>query len=135
MYQKVVLQLLQLNSKYAKQLDRKLSLHGISLTEFQIMKTLQSAPNKVMRRIDLANAVGLTASGVTRLLAPMEKIGLVVKKANPRDARVSLIELTEAGATTLEDAKVTFDMVCEEVNYRLTENQQEKLSQFLETLL
>lgn len=51
-----------------------------------------------MRRIDLADSVGLSPSAVTRLLAPMEKPGLVEKEANPRDARVSLVKLSTAGA-------------------------------------
>ena len=55
-----------------------------------------------MRRIDLAESIGLTASGVTRLLAPMEKIGLVKREANAADARVSFVTLSKGGKDMLE---------------------------------
>ncbi len=61
------------------------------------MDRLYQAADEAMRRIDLAESVGLSASGVTRLLLPMQKIGLVQKEQNPRDARVSLVKLTETG--------------------------------------
>ena len=63
----------------------------------------------MMKRVELAERVGLTASGVTRMLGPMEKIGLVVKKATLRDARVSLVELTPSGLDILENAKGSVD--------------------------
>ena len=52
-------------------------LGGIGFSEFVILLNLSKAENETMRRIDLAEKIGLTASGVTRMLAPMEKIGLI----------------------------------------------------------
>ncbi|MEN8820160.1 MAG: MarR family transcriptional regulator [Abyssibacter sp.] len=103
--QSLLLRLLRAQSQMSKRLDRALSLHGLSLSEFQVLDALSTAPDQSLRRIDLADAVGLTASGVTRLLNPMEKIGLVDKQASARDARVSLVRLSSAGATRLEEAR------------------------------
>ncbi len=135
MHNELTLELLQLSSKLSKRLDQALNIHGISLTEYQILLTLFSAPEKTMRRVDLATDIDLTASGVTRLLAPMEKIGLVEKQANPRDARVSLIRLTDSGQSILKDARITFSQSCEYISERLTENQQATMKRFLEALL
>ena len=41
---------------------------------------MNNSKTKSMRRVDLAQSLGLTASGETRLVAPMEKIGLIQKK-------------------------------------------------------
>lgn len=76
---------------------------GIGLNEFMILFTLSEAGNEKMRRIDLAQAVGLTASGVTRLLAPMEKIGLIQREANPTDARISYVALASGGKRILSE--------------------------------
>lgn len=48
------------------------------------MYHLQQAQDNKLSRIALAEKVALTASGVTRVLAPMEKIHLVTKQSNPR---------------------------------------------------
>ena len=107
----LMLNLINLHTRIQKRLLAPLSLHGISVTEFLVLRQLANAPDKKLRRIDLAQQVGLSASGVTRLLDPMQKIGLVNKEETERDARVSLVTLTKTGERILNDAKVTFDQV------------------------
>lgn len=80
------------------------SLGGLGWNEFIILHRLSEAPEKKLRRIDLAEKVGLTASGITRLLLPMEKIGLVSKETNADDARVSLVTIAPGGERKLEEA-------------------------------
>lgn len=99
-----LLELYSLQTQLQKTVDRHLSLHGISLSEFFILFYLNNSDTKTMRRIDLAEQVGLSASGITRALNPLEKIGLVQKEKNPRDARVSLVKLSKSGQKLFKDA-------------------------------
>lgn len=85
-------------TKIFKTMDRCLSVHGISFSEYLVMHELSKMTNQSMRRIDLAEKTGMSASGITRLLNPMEKLNLVGKEQNARDARVSLVKLTNAGS-------------------------------------
>lgn len=101
--------LIHLQTKVQKKLSDALDIHGISLTEYLVLQELEVAPDHKLRRVDLADKVGLSASGITRLINPMEKIGLVAKQENARDARVSLVTLTKAGAQTYQDATTAFD--------------------------
>ncbi len=96
----------------SKKLDTSLSAHGVSYTEFVIMHHLYNSQNGALSRIALADSVGLTASGITRLLAPMEKNNVILKVANPRDARQSLVGLTEVGKELYSDASVSFEHAC-----------------------
>ena len=105
----LVISLINLQSKIQKKIGSALSVHGIGLSEYLVLNQLYVATNQTMRRSDLAEQVGLSPSGVTRLLNPMEKIGLIKKLDNPRDARVSLVALSEAGKKITEEAKVSFD--------------------------
>ncbi|MCE2029170.1 MarR family winged helix-turn-helix transcriptional regulator [Sessilibacter corallicola] len=94
----------------SKHLDNSLgAVHGIGLTEYMVLHTLMSAPNHALRRIDIAESLARTASGITRMLMPMEKIGLVTKEINERDARVSLVKITPAGEELFKHASVTLD--------------------------
>ena len=104
----LVLSVINLQSKIQKRIGSALSAHGIGLSDYLVLNQLYTAPNQKVRRCDLAEQVGLSPSGVTRLLNPMEKIGLVKKQENPRDARVSLVALTTAGTKIYEDAQVSF---------------------------
>jgi len=50
----------------------------------------------------------VSASTITRMAAPMEKLGLLSRKADKRDARLAFVVLTRAGKTRLADARTTF---------------------------
>lgn len=103
-----IINMWSVNSIISKKLDASLgAVHGIGFTEYMILFHLHNSHNKTMRRIDLANSIGLTASGITRIVSPMEKTGLVMKERNPRDARVSLVKITSAGEVILGDATLS----------------------------
>jgi len=96
----------------SRRLDSALgSHHGISFADYQLLLQLQRAPGGRLRRVDLADCVGLTASGVTRSLLPLEKIGLVTRQSDPRDARVGYASITETGAELVTNATVVVDNV------------------------
>lgn len=98
----------------SKHLDNSLgAIHGIGLTEYMVLLNLMKAPNHTLRRIDIAESLARTASGITRMLMPMEKIGLVTKEINERDARVSLVKITPAGEELFKDASATLDLKSE----------------------
>ena len=127
----LIILLTQVNNKIQKRLSGSLSLHGISFTEYLLLRQLNQAPNKKLRRIDLAESVGLSASGVTRLLNPMEKIGLIDKEEVLRDARVSLVVLTAAGEQIFADAHQTFRDVSLSMLSALNPAQEATLSEVL----
>ena len=104
-----------LNTMIIKKMDRSLSVHGIAFSEFMVMYQISLAPHKTIRRIDLADEVGMSASGITRLLNPMEKIKLIEKEVNPRDARVSSVKLSNAGVELLHNAMKSLTQVSDEM--------------------
>src|SRR5690348_4790903 len=42
--------------------------HGLTLSDYEVLLRLSNAEGRMMRRVDLAESVLLTASGITRLL-------------------------------------------------------------------
>lgn len=93
-----------------KRLDNNLgAIRGISLAEYRLLQALGSAPNAQASRVDLAQAVGVTPSGVTRALRPMEKLGIVSTVKSKRDARLAIAALTPAGRDLLSDASGVVD--------------------------
>lgn len=131
----LLVKLTNLQAKFQKALTASLSVHGISLTEYLVLRRLDEAPDKRLRRIDLAQAVGLTPSGVTRLLNPMEKIGLVSKEAGARDARVSLVTIAPAGETIYRESSVTFADTSKELLASASKEDRESLSRIAQALL
>jgi DNA-binding MarR family transcriptional regulator len=78
--------------------------HGLTVNDYEALLLLSRAGPKGMRRVDLADGLQLTASGVTRLLEGLERHGLVKKGLCPTDGRVTYAVLTKAGRQKLERA-------------------------------
>ena len=131
----LIIELTQLQSVIQRKIGSALSVHGLSLSDYQVLHQLYLAPAHKMRRSDLAQLVGLTPSGITRLLNPLEKIGLVEKEANARDARVSLVALSGTGQQTYLDAKTAFNQASEGLFTPLNSAQQSSLSELIKRLL
>jgi DNA-binding MarR family transcriptional regulator len=81
--------------------------HGLTLGDYDVLVHLANAPGGRMRRVDLANSVLLTASGITRLLDRLESEGWVCKEHCASDARVTWAVLTDAGHEKLAEAAQT----------------------------
>jgi DNA-binding MarR family transcriptional regulator len=81
--------------------------HGLTLSDYDVLVHLANAPERRMRRVDLANSVLLTASGITRLLDRLEAEGWVCKESCKSDARVTWAVLTDAGHEKLVEAAQT----------------------------
>jgi DNA-binding MarR family transcriptional regulator len=108
------------------------SAHGLTLSDYDVLVQLYLAPERALRRIDLARTVLLTASGITRLLDGLERAGWVCKKRCERDARVTYAQLTEAGAAKFEEARKThLADVAELFGSRFTAEEQEMLAELL----
>ncbi|UTX48045.1 MarR family winged helix-turn-helix transcriptional regulator [Chryseobacterium sp. MA9] len=104
----------KLQSVISRKFD-SLSVHGLGFNDFVILYILNSSSESRMRRIDLAEKIGLTASGVTRLLNPLEKIGLVTRETNERDARVSYVVITPSGKKIFEEAKLSAEHLTKDI--------------------
>jgi len=97
-------------NRLERRLDHSLgAIRGISLAEYRLLRALGDAPGSRASRVDLAEAVGLTPSGVTRALRPMEKLGIVSTVRSKRDARLAIAALTPAGREVLDDAAGVVD--------------------------
>lgn len=89
-----------------RRLDRSLSaIRGLSFSEYRLLRALAQQPDARAMRVELAEAVGLTPSAVTRALKPLEKLGIVETLKGDRDARRSLACLTRGGRELLADAE------------------------------
>ncbi|MBB3221813.1 MarR family winged helix-turn-helix transcriptional regulator [Pseudoduganella umbonata] len=109
--------------------------HGLSFGDFMLLHHLSKAPGGRLRRVDLAERQGLTASGVTRTLLPMEKTGLVARLADERDARVGFAAITPAGHELLDNALHTARETCADLLRHAPQDQLDSLTAVLGNIL
>jgi DNA-binding MarR family transcriptional regulator len=97
--------LVRAHAAATRRLSAQLSAdHGLTLSDYEVLLRLARADERRMRRVDLADQVLLTASGITRLLDGLEQSGFVERAACASDRRVVYAVLTEAGFDKLREA-------------------------------
>ena len=83
------------------------SIHGLSLKDVLLLLQLEQAPLGRLRPVDLSARLSVSQSTVSRMAAPLAKIGLVRREPDPRDTRVAYVTLTEAGRKRAAEALET----------------------------
>lgn len=78
--------------------------HGLTINDFEALLLLAHAPDSKLKRVELAERLQLTPSGVTRMLDGLQAAGWVEKGACESDARVTYAVLTAAGREKLDCA-------------------------------
>ena len=81
--------------------------HGLTLNDYEVLLHLSRADGRRLRRVDLAERILLTPSGITRLLEGLERAGYVERASCDSDARVTYAQLTDAGDDKLREAAET----------------------------
>jgi DNA-binding MarR family transcriptional regulator len=90
-------------------------IHGLCLKEVLLLMHLERAPRVRLSRIDLAKRLHVSPSTVTRMTIPLEKVGVVDREADARDARLAYVVLTEPGRHLVVDARATLERMSGEV--------------------
>jgi DNA-binding MarR family transcriptional regulator len=77
---------------------------GLTANEYKTLMALSEAPNRELRMAELANATGLSASRVTRLVDDLQSRGFVNKRASTADGRGNVAKLAPQGFAKLKSA-------------------------------
>jgi DNA-binding MarR family transcriptional regulator len=107
--------LLRAHACLAKRVDAELeSAHGLPMTSYEVLHTLEAAGTGRMRMCDLADRAQLSRSGLTRLVDRLERDGLLERCSCDHDARGSYACLTGEGRERLQEARGTHMAVVRE---------------------
>ena len=99
---------LYVHATLVRRLDQALqAAHQLQLTDYEALLFLELAPNHQLRMSDLARNVVLSLSGVSHLVARLERAGLVERQRAREDGRGNYARLTERGRERLAAAHQT----------------------------
>ena len=88
---------------FVNETEKRGLVYGTSFSEYLILRAIHAKGESGIRRVDLAEEVGLTISGVTRALQPLEKQGYIQTQEEASDARVRKVSMTTSGVGIFED--------------------------------
>ncbi|MGW6917422.1 MarR family winged helix-turn-helix transcriptional regulator [Kitasatospora sp. NPDC054939] len=88
--------------------------HGLGLSEYRALGFLAAAPRSELRMQELAAALGLNQSSVTRLVARLNEAGFTFRDSCPDDRRGVYTVITEAGRTRHTEARAGYEQTLAE---------------------
>ena len=96
------------HAQIRRQLERELQAEqSLGLGEYEVLLLLARADDRRLRMSDLADSLGLSRSGVTRLIDRLQGDELVLRASCDTDRRGSWATLTDAGRERLRRAAPT----------------------------
>jgi DNA-binding MarR family transcriptional regulator len=109
---------------------------SLPLGSYNVLRLLHEAPGGRLRLSELARAVYLTRSGVTRLANRLERAGLLRREKHARDRRGSCAVLTDRGRDQLRRARKVFvRAIAEHFSSYLSDEEAETLNAILSRIL
>jgi len=100
--------MLRMHSALVKALDAELiAAYDLPLSSYEVLITLQAAPDRRLRMAELADSVLLSRSGMTRLVDRLERDGLLERDTCSDDGRGTFAVLTDEGEALLRRARAT----------------------------
>ena len=99
---------LRTHAAIVRELDDEVTrVHGLPLSSYDVLVQLESAPGGRLRLSQLADAVLLSRSGLSRLVTRLVEQGLVERTECLDDARGAFAAITDQGRVRLAEARVT----------------------------
>jgi DNA-binding MarR family transcriptional regulator len=109
---------------------------SLPLGSYNVLRLLHEAPGGRLRLSELARAVYLTRSGVTRLANRLERAGLLRREGHARDRRGSCAALTDRGRDQLRRARAVFvRAIAEHFGSYLSDGEAETLNAILSRMV
>jgi DNA-binding MarR family transcriptional regulator len=127
---------LRAHATLVRELDEEVTrAHGLPLSSYDVLVQLESAPDGRLRLSQLADAVLLSRSGLSRLVTRLAEQGLVERTECSEDARGAFAAITDRGRARLAEARVTHRAgIRERFLDRLSDEQQQRLADVWATL-
>ena len=99
---------IRVHASIVRELDAELrAAHGLPLSSFDVLVQLSLAPECRMQMHELAEAVHLSRSGLTRLVDRLERQGLLERRRGERDPRRVFASITRRGLDRLAETTPT----------------------------
>jgi DNA-binding MarR family transcriptional regulator len=101
--------------------------YGLSFPQYNVLRVLEASKNGQNKISDVSRIMLVPGANITGIAKRLEKDGFIIKKSDPGDERVTILEITPKGKRTLKNIQVEKDEWLELMLKNLSENQKLKL--------
>jgi len=97
--------------------------YGLSFPQYNVLRVLEASKNGQNKISDVSRIMLVPGANITGIAKRLEKDGFIIKKSDPRDERVTILEITPKGKRTLKNIENEKDEWLELMLKNLSKNQ------------
>ena len=101
--------------------------YGLSFPQYNVLRVLEASKNGQNKISDVSRIMLVPGANITGIAKRLEKDGFIIKKSEPGDDRVTILEITPKGKRTLKNIEKEKDEWLELMLKNLSENQKLEL--------
>ncbi len=106
--------------------------YGLSFPQYNVLRVLDASRNGRNKISEVSKIMLVPGANMTGLTKRLEKNGFIIRKSDPRDERVTILEITPKGKRTLKNIEQEKDRSIEMI---LNGFSQEKIKDLLDNLI
>ena len=77
--------------------------YGLSFPQYNVLRVLEASKNSQNKMSDICRIMLIPGANITGVAKRLEKDGFIIKKSDPGDERVTILEITPKGKRTLKN--------------------------------
>jgi DNA-binding MarR family transcriptional regulator len=97
--------------------------YGLSFPQYNVLRVLEASSNGQNKMSDVSRIMLVPGANITGIAKRLEKDGFIIKKSDPRDERVTILEITPKGKKTLRNIEKEKDEWLEMMLKNLSKNE------------
>ncbi|MGD8470545.1 MAG: MarR family transcriptional regulator [Desulfobacterales bacterium] len=83
--------------------------YGLSFPQYNILRVIEASKNNQSKMSDVSRIMLVPGANITGLAKRLEKDGFIIKKPDPADERVTILEMTPKAKRTLKNIEADKD--------------------------
>ena len=77
--------------------------YGLSFSQYNVLRVLDASTNGQNRMSEISRIMLVAGANITGIAKRLESYGFIIKKSEPTDERVTILEITPKGKRTLKN--------------------------------
>jgi DNA-binding MarR family transcriptional regulator len=83
--------------------------YGLSFPQYNVLRVIEASKNSQSKMSDVSRIMLVPGANITGLAKRLEKDGFIIKKSDPDDDRVTILEITPKAKRTLKNIEMDKD--------------------------
>jgi DNA-binding MarR family transcriptional regulator len=113
--EKVLMAIVRAAETFKRVVSTLFRKYNLSFPQYNILRVLDASTDGQSRITEVSRIMLVSSANMTGLAKRLEKSGFLARKSEPRDERVTLLEITPKGKSTLADIELKRDALLEKM--------------------